>query len=146
APDEAKRLSDAALALKTWEVWQQSALERWVGDFAFILWDNSEQTIYAARDQLGHRTLSYYVTPQRLIIASAPKGIFAVGGVPRELDEQKIADALGQLYSDASRSFYKDVNRLPPAHLLIASAFTCQIRRYWSLDNVPDVRFASDDD
>src|SRR5262245_53447622 len=44
-PDGAKRLSDAALALKTWEVWRQDAFERWVGDFAFILWDSSEQKI-----------------------------------------------------------------------------------------------------
>ena len=103
-------------------------------------------TAHAARDQFGRRALGDHETPDRLIIASAPKGIFAVGDVPREIDEQKLADALGQLYYDASRSYFKDIRRLPPAHLLIADETTTATRRYWSLENVPDVRFASDDD
>ena len=145
APDLAL-LSDSAIAMRCWEKWRLSAPERWIGEFAVIIWDKAERQLVAARDPFGLRTLSFHASPTRLVLASAPKGVFAAGGVPRALDEQKIADALVHLYSDVSRSFFKDVQRLAPAHLLIADGRKLEIRRYWSAENLPEVRLPRDDD
>lgn len=140
-----RMLSDGALAMRCWERWGTESLNKWIGVFAVINWDNTEQRLIAARHQFGYRTLHYHVRQDRLVIASAPKGIHALSDVPREIDEQKIADALGQFYTDAGRSYFKDIKRVPPASLLIADGEKLETRQYYRLEeHIRDVRYTSD--
>ena len=46
-----------------------------------------------------------------------PKGLFALADVPREVNEHKIADFLVLNHRDHETTFYRDVYRLPPAHV-----------------------------
>lgn len=145
--DEMRMLPDSAVAMRSWERWGEESLNRWMGEFALIVWDASEQRLIAARHQFGRRTLSYHERPDRLVVASAPKGLHALPDIPREIDEQKIADALCQLYTDAARSYFKGISRLPPASLLVAGGERLEVRRYYDLrDHIRPVRYACDDD
>ncbi len=142
-----RMLSDASLAMRCWERWGTNALNKWIGEFAFINWDKTDKRLIAARHQFGYRALSYHLRHDRLVIASAPKGIHALSDVPREIDTQKIADALSLLYTDAERSYFKDIKCVPPASLLIADASKAETRKFYKLeDHIHDVRYASDDD
>lgn len=143
---EAKTWPDSRFALKSWERWDKHAPEHWEGEFAVLVWNAIAQTLTAARDQLGDRALSYYDTQDRIVIASAPLALFALGDIPKEIDEQKLADCLVQLFYDAARSSYKGISRLRPAHRLVVEINRLQIERYWSLDNAPQIRLPSDDD
>ncbi len=147
APDDLRLLSDGDLAMTCWQRWQTEAFNRWVGEFALIVWDATEQRMYAARDQSGTRGLSYHLTDRRLVIASAPRGLHALSDIPRDIDEKKIATALCQLYADTERGFFKDIRRIGAARVMIASRDNIETRRYYSVyDHVRDVRYARDDD
>ena len=62
--------------------------------------------------------------------------------MPREIDEQKIADALGQLYTDATRGYSSS-----PACLVIADSGKVETKQYYKIeDHIRDVRYTSDDD
>jgi asparagine synthase (glutamine-hydrolysing) len=137
-------MSDAQLALASFEKHRANAPAHWVGDFAFIAWDKRDRLLFAARDPLGRRVLNCHETPNRLVISSAAKGIFALGDVPREIDEQKVADALGQIYHDQTRSYFKAIKRLPHAQVMTADQSRICFNRYWSAEDVPLVRFKSD--
>lgn len=140
-------LSDGELAMLCWERWGDASLNRWIGEFALINWDRNEKRLTAARDQFGMRTLHFNTNSSRVVIASAPKCIHALGDVSRELDEQKIADALSQLYHDGERTFFKNVERLAPASLMELSGVTVKIKKYYDFrDHVSDIRYANDDD
>jgi len=142
-----RMLSDAALAMRCWERWETETLNKWIGGFVLINWDEADQRLIAARHQFGYRTLHYHLGQDRLVMASAPKGIHALSDVPRALDEQKIADALCQLYTDAERTYFEGIKRVPPASLLIADHDKVETRQYYRLeDHVTDVRYASDDE
>jgi asparagine synthase (glutamine-hydrolysing) len=141
---EAQTWPDSLFALKSWEKWDKHAPQHWEGEFAVLVWNAGSQTLTAVRDQLGDRTLSFHETNDRIVIASAPFAMFALGYIPKEIDEQKLADTLVQLFYDLSRSFYKGIARLKPGHLLTASQNGIQIERYWSIDRVADIRLASD--
>jgi asparagine synthase (glutamine-hydrolysing) len=142
-----RMLSDATLAMRCWERWGTDTLNRWIGEFALINWDKSDARLIAARHQFGYRTLHYHQKQDRLVIASAPKGIHALGDIPREIDEQKIADALSMLYTDAERTYFKDISRVAPASLLIADKSKVENRQYYKIeDHIRDVRYAKDDD
>src|SRR5688572_14774360 len=65
--------SDTEVLLKAYAQWGPDCLKRFQGMFAFILWDESRQAIFAARDRLGIKPLYYLQEGKRLMIASELK-------------------------------------------------------------------------
>ena len=138
------KVADSTLAMWSWERWGPDAVGHWSGEFAVIVWDRHDGLITAVRDHLGRRTLSYHDDADHLVIASTPNAIFATGEVERAIDEQKIADALIQLFNDGQRSFFKNIKRLPGASRLEVTARHTQVYRYWSLDDAPTIDLPND--
>jgi asparagine synthase (glutamine-hydrolysing) len=142
---DAKFWPDSRIALRAWEKWGEHAPEYWEGEFAVLVWNARAQILTGVRDQLGDRALSYHETQDRIVVASAPRALFALGDITKEIDEQKLADSLVQLEYDGARSFFKGISRLTPGHRLIVTSDRTRFERYWTLDNVSDVRLNSDD-
>jgi asparagine synthase (glutamine-hydrolysing) len=144
---EARLLSDATLAMRTWEKWTTGALLEWVGEFALIVWDGSERELIAARDHFGLRPLSYYASSGQFIAATAPKGLHAIATVPRELDEQKLALALCHLYIEPTRSYFKDIHRVPPGGLVRVRGDKLSVEIYYAIrEHVREIHYRHDDD
>ncbi|MEZ5819112.1 MAG: asparagine synthase-related protein [Hyphomicrobiaceae bacterium] len=140
-------LADAEIALRAYERWGAECFEHWIGEFAVICWDAKERRLLAARDPLGYRTLHYFLEPHRLVIASAPKGLLALPGVPRDIDQVKIADALCGLYADGERTYFKGIRRIAAGDLLVADAASARSRTYYRLEErVRPIRYKRDDD
>ena len=49
ADNEARSLSDASILMRCWEKWDEAALQRISGDFAFALWEGSRRRLIGAR-------------------------------------------------------------------------------------------------
>jgi asparagine synthase (glutamine-hydrolysing) len=145
-PADLADMADSRLAMLAFEKHGRDAPQSWVGEFAFIVWDRQTDAVIAARDYMGLRVLYLHETKDRLVIASAAKAIFALGDVPREVDEQKVADALAQLYFDQPRSFYKGITRLPHAKTVRFVGESRDENTFWSLDRIKPVRHHTDDD
>jgi asparagine synthase (glutamine-hydrolysing) len=142
-----RMMSDTHLAVRCWERWRTDAFNKWVGEFAVIIWDAAEQRLLAVRDQLGCRALSYHLRADRIVLASAPKGLHALADIPRAIDEQKLADALCQLYADGERGYFKDIRRVRTASVLTVGPESAETLTYYRLsENVRDVRYARDED
>ncbi|MEO0872014.1 MAG: asparagine synthase-related protein, partial [Pseudomonadota bacterium] len=141
------KMSDAALALAAWEKWGAEGLNRWVGEFAAIIWDRQAREISLLRDHLGRRPLHYHLTDKRLVVASMPKGIHALGDVPRELDRDRLADVLTQIDIDLTRSYYRGINCVAPATLSRISTQREQHTKYYAMrDHIRPVRLKRDED
>ncbi|MEO0591362.1 MAG: asparagine synthase-related protein [Pseudomonadota bacterium] len=141
------KMSDAALALEAWEKWGVDGLNRWVGEFAAIIWDRENQEVSLLRDQLGRRPLHYHLTEKRLVVASMAKGIHALGDVPIELDRDRIADVLTQIDVDMTRSYYRDISLVAPATISGISANREQHTKYYAMrDHIRPVRLKHDQD
>ena len=140
------QMSDADLAFRSWLKGGDAAVRNWSGAFSFICWDAHEETLVACRDHLGLRALCYHETARRVVVASAPRAVLALPDVERAIDEQKIADQLVQMFHDGERTFYKDIKRILPGHLLRVDQANTKGESYWSLDEVREVRHASDED
>ena len=60
----------------------------------------------------------FHKTERFFAFATMPKGLFAVPDVPRELSEEKMADFLVLNHADHNTTFYRDIFRVLPAHLM----------------------------
>jgi asparagine synthase (glutamine-hydrolysing) len=130
-PERARTLADAAILLAAWERWQEACFEHLVGDYAFALWDESENRLVLARDALGQRPLHYHRRKNFLAFASMPKGLHAVAEIPRAPDEERIAEFLALLPESGSQSFFKDIERVEAGHFAVITAGGVTARRHW---------------
>lgn len=137
--------SDSEIILSSYLRWGDRCVERLIGDFAFAVWDARAQTLFCARDPMGVKPIYYVHAPRRFMaFASEAKALLELPEVDSSLDADQIALFLGWHHEERVRTMYKEVVRLPAGHMLVASREQVMVRRYWSLDSCPDVRFATD--
>jgi asparagine synthase (glutamine-hydrolysing) len=111
--------TDTEVLLAAFSRWQVSCLDRLLGMFAFVVWDATEQRLYAVRDRFGVKPLYYHhAADGTVLVASEIKALHAAG-VPPEPDEITWATYLKHGVSDhTSRTFWKGIRAVPPGHLL----------------------------
>lgn len=155
--DEGTRLNrqsgDGEFILAAYRRWGAQSPEKLLGDFAFAIWDNTNQCLFAARDHFGVKPF-FYTQPQRhngknaFAFASEIKALLQLAWVAREVNEQWMANYLLLSLDDKQATLYDGVQRLPPGHSMTVTRDLSQprLRSYWSLDSQREVRFRRDED
>lgn len=124
--------SDSEIALHLYEELGAHCLHRLRGEFAIVLWDGVNRTLFAARDRFGIKPLFYTVHQGTLYLASEMKALFAAG-VSRRWNVEAVYYSGG--YGGAqSSTLYDGIQCVPPGHFLIASEDGIQLKQYWDFD------------
>jgi asparagine synthase (glutamine-hydrolysing) len=105
------RVADADLVLAAYERWGEDCPERLIGAFAFAIRDPDEERLFAARDHVGLRPFYYYRGEDCFLFGSELKALWAVGGVPRRLDEIRLSNHLAQEYQSDERTYFEAAYR-----------------------------------
>src|SRR5262245_61120845 len=126
--------TDTEVILAAYERWGADCLDRLIGMFAFLIWDEREKRLFAARDRFGVKPLYYRVgVDGDLWLASEIKALHAAG-IAAEPDEVSWASYLTHGLSDHSeRTFWKGVRQLPPGHYLKWRNGESRITRWYDL-------------
>jgi asparagine synthase (glutamine-hydrolysing) len=145
APPDAMAWPDSRVLLVAWERFGDDLWATLRGPFAVAIWNQRDRTLTLARDHLGLNVVMFHKTERFFAFATMPKGLFAVPDVPRELSEEKMADFLVLNHADHNTTFYHDIFRVLPAHLMTVTADgATAARRYWSPGDIRPIRLASD--
>lgn len=126
--------TDTEVVLAAYDRWGDACLDRFIGMFALLIWDEREQRLFAARDRFGVKPLNYHQRPDgTLVVASEIKALHAVG-VPADPDETAWATYLSSgVYDHSERTFWKGVSSLPAGHSLTWRRGELSIRRWYDL-------------
>jgi asparagine synthase (glutamine-hydrolysing) len=126
--------TDTEVLLAAWVVWGPACLERLLGMFAFLLWDEHERTLFAARDRFGVKPLYFHEDRGALRVASEIKALHAAG-VPAEPDAAAWATYLAFGLKDhrSERTFWKGIQALPAGSLLRWRGGCGSVRRWYDL-------------
>nr|MDQ3374892.1 asparagine synthase (glutamine-hydrolyzing) [Acidobacteriota bacterium] len=113
------------------------------------LWDLQKKKLLIARDRFGEKPLYYGAFDGKLIFASEPKVLLQNPHVKTEINLDAFRQYLSFDYVPAPHSIYKNINKLPAAHLLILENGEIKTRRYWNLSfhkngNSPTIKEASE--
>jgi asparagine synthase (glutamine-hydrolysing) len=136
-------ITDGQLILAAYDKWGERCPEKFLGDFAFAIWDGRRQHLFCARDHLGLKPFYYHRSGRTFVFASEIKAILSLAEVPRHLNEVKVADHLVGLFEDRAITFFRDIFRLPAAHSMTVSRTGTAVRTYWSLDPERELRLRS---
>lgn len=139
-------LIDEALVIDAYARWGVAFVERLLGDFALILWDGRERRMLAAKDQIGVRPLHYAFDGRSLVIASRIGQVLEGAHLDRRLNEPMVADFLADNLNNLDETLFRDVKRVPQAHVLQhdRGAYAPRVWRYWDLRERPPIIYRSD--
>jgi asparagine synthase (glutamine-hydrolysing) len=138
----ANSLSDADLILSAYRRWGRDCPSHLLGDFAFVLWDQAEGRLFAARDALGCQDLHYLLTPSHCMLATRITSLLDHPSVQPRLNEKKIAEYLALQWGDDVNTYYDGILHLPPAHCLEVTRDSSRLWRYWEVDPGKTIHYA----
>jgi asparagine synthase (glutamine-hydrolysing) len=126
--------TDTEVVLAAYDRWGETCLDHFIGMFAFVLWDDANQKIFAVRDRFGIKPLFYHQKPDGTVyLASEIKALHAAG-VSVDPDPTTWATYLSSgLYDHSSRTFWNGVEALRPGHCLTWQEGRISLRRWYDL-------------
>jgi asparagine synthase (glutamine-hydrolysing) len=86
--------SDSEVLLRAYAVWGEGSLNRLRGMFAFLIWDDREKRLFAARDRFGIKPLYLVETGECIALASEIKQLLDLPGLERRMNIARVHDFL----------------------------------------------------
>jgi asparagine synthase (glutamine-hydrolysing) len=121
-------------ACREWGV--DAAVSRFIGMFAFALWDGSEGKLFLVRDRLGIKPLFLARAPGLALFASTLSPLLACPSFSREVDRAALQYFLEFQYVPAPHSIYRDARKVPPGRIVeISPDGREEERAYWDLSD-----------
>lgn len=142
---DTRTVGDAELTLHAYRAFNEACAERLLGDFAFAIWDGMRRRLFCARDTMGVKPFCYRVGHDTIAWASEVGVLATQAGSMPQPNEGMVAEYLTGVITDKQETLYRDVYRLPPAHLLTADSHGLVVRRYWQPDLGREIRYRHDD-
>ena len=131
--------SDTEVILAAYDHWDDECVERFDGMFAFAIWDEKEQELFAARDRFGEKPFFYHFNEEQFAFASEMKAFWTTG-IQRKVNLRMLFNFITIGYVDnpeqSDETFYETIFKLPPASRLYYTPADHQlfIERYWDID------------
>jgi asparagine synthase (glutamine-hydrolysing) len=131
--------SDTEVIIAAFDAYKTGCLQHFDGMFAFAIWDDKEQILFAARDRLGEKPFFFFYDEQQFLFASEMKAFWAAG-IPKEANESMLYNYLTIGYTsnpfNPLETFYQNIQKLPSASFLqySLSTNTLSIEKYWTAD------------
>ncbi|HQS83663.1 MAG: asparagine synthase (glutamine-hydrolyzing) [Alphaproteobacteria bacterium 16-39-46] len=130
-----KGSSDTEVMLAAIEAWGlEDALSKFIGMFAFALWDTQDQRLFLVRDRLGVKPLYYGIINNVLFFGSQPRSFMPHPLWKSTLNQNALSDYFVYSYVPGTESIFQGLQKVAPGHIVsIDASFTPKISCYWNL-------------
>ncbi len=128
--------------LNAYAAWGRNCVEHLRGDFAFAIWDAASKSLFCARDHFGVKPFYYTELGEQILFSNVLDCVRMHPEVSADLNDAAVADfLLFGLNCDVRTTTFRDIQRLPPAHTLMASSSGVRVERYWSAPTDGHIRY-----
>ena len=110
--------SDTEVIIQAYQAWGIKCVDKFIGMFAFVLFDKNKQQVYALRDRAGVKPLYYYHHENLFLFASELKSFHQHPNFKREINTDAVAFYLQLSYIPAPYSIFKNTYKILPGHYL----------------------------
>jgi asparagine synthase (glutamine-hydrolysing) len=140
--------SDTEVMLAAFVQWGlEAALSKFIGMFAFALWDRQDRKLFLCRDRLGKKPLYFGWIGGCFAVASQLKAMKVIPGFRANISRLAFSEYGAKGYVPAPLSIYEDIYKLSPGSFLIVDLPTVlssgkledwnpKVKKYWDADTV----------
>ena len=126
--------SDTEVLLKSYICWGEKCVNKLNGIFAFAVWEEHEQRLFAARDRMGVKPFFYTQLGNTFLFASEIKSLLAYPGVEANINIKSVAEIMlvgpGRT---PGYGLFKDIYELPAANCGYFDEEGFNYHQYWHL-------------
>jgi len=130
--------SDTEVLLHLYQEEGEACVHRLNGQWAFGIWDATQQKLFLSRDRLGVRPLFYTRTANSFLFASEIKALLACPEVESELDLRALDQIFTFWVTLPPRTAFRNIWQVPPGHSLVVQEGKVRLSQYWSLEYLPE--------
>ncbi|QZH76391.1 MAG: hypothetical protein JY451_07625 [Erythrobacter sp.] len=139
-----RNASDAELVLHAYRVWGEACLDHLDGEFAFIIFDKTQQRLFCACDHTGLRQLHYHWDGRTFVAATDIAGVLAALPFDPPPNLPYLAEHVANAWFTSNETPWQGLMRLPAAHCLTLDVNGPRLREYWHLPTDVTIRHKSD--
>lgn len=127
--------SDTEVILKAYSQWGMECLTRFIGMFAFSIYDKKQDQVIVVRDRAGVKPLYYFWDNHLFLLASELKAFYALDDYKKEIDFKSLAMYFQYGYIPSPHSIMRDTFKLEPGHYLVLDLKNKKLAKtcYWSV-------------
>lgn len=128
--------SDTEVLLYAYREWGEHCVERFIGMFAFAIWDKKNASLFCARDRIGIKPFYYHFDGERLTFASEIKALLIAGDIRAQHDQAGLQDYLTFQFCLEEKTLFKGIQKLQPGYSLtlnLSGNPKLRIRQYWDV-------------
>jgi asparagine synthase (glutamine-hydrolysing) len=138
--------SDTEVLINGYQAYGINLLDHINGMFSFVIWDEKEKRLFAARDRLGKKPLYYYHDDKCFIFSSELKSLIINPEISREINIEAVDQYFSFGYIPAPLTIFKNIYKLRAAHYLIWKNGNIQTDKYWDVEYHPSEVTQSEDE
>jgi asparagine synthase (glutamine-hydrolysing) len=127
--------SDTEVLLAAYIVWGEDCLLRLNGDFAFVIADTLEKTLFGARDRFGIKPFYYYQDDNQFIFASEIKAIHPFLSDPSPNSNSIFEYLVFNRTDQSEETFFDQLLKLKHGHCFSIHKNKVVIRRWYNLSD-----------
>jgi asparagine synthase (glutamine-hydrolysing) len=127
--------SDTEVILHAYATWGSAALHKFIGMFAFVIFDDSNQKLFACRDRAGVKPFYYYWKDDLFLFGSELKAIIKHPDFTKSINVDAAAAYMQLGYVPTPHCIFNDTYKLKPGHFLEIDikSKTLKTQQYWNV-------------
>jgi asparagine synthase (glutamine-hydrolysing) len=129
--------SDTEVILMAYKHWGMDFVQRLIGMFAIVIYDEAKNELICVRDRAGIKPFYYYQTENLFLFASELKAFHCHPEFKKRIDQNAIASFVQLAYVPAPFTIFKNCYKLLPGHYLIydIKKAEARIKKYWDVSD-----------
>ena len=124
--------ADRDRTLEQWANKGPESLKNQSQGFAMAVWDQRERVLWLARDPTGTRPIFFSSKGSKFAFASDLRALLGLPWVSREIASDHLTEYLSFRYTHAPRTLLRDVQSVPPGHVVRIDSSGVRIDRWWN--------------
>ncbi|HNU88807.1 MAG TPA: asparagine synthetase B, partial [Ferruginibacter sp.] len=127
--------SDSEVILHAYEEWGSQALQKFIGMFAFVIYDEKAQQLFACRDRAGVKPFIYYHKDGVFLFGSELKALIQHPAFVKDINTDAAAAFMQYGYVPTPHCIFRDTHKLRPGHFLELDLKMQSVKttQYWNV-------------
>ena len=113
--------SDTEVIIHSYAQWGEKCIDRFIGMFAFVIYDTQNNTVYCVRDRAGVKPFFYYFKDGLFLFSSELKSFHKHPRFKKELNKNSVAAFMQYGNVPTPHCIFRDCFKLKPGHTITFS-------------------------